>query len=68
MPQNPPLLSLAKSYNCKKIYNCATVLSNFYDGIVATSDGGWVFLIIFYEEEERERVGEINILMNRWGK
>ena len=49
--------------------------SYFYDGTVATcihfyivffpSDSGWVFLIFFYEEEERERAGEINILMNR---
>ena len=26
---------------------------------------GWIFLIILYEEEERERAGKINILMNR---
>ena len=29
---------------------------------------GWVFLISFYEEEERERVGEINILINKLDK
>ena len=29
---------------------------------------GWVFLIIFYEEKEGERVGEINILINKWDK
>ena len=48
--------------------------SYFYDGTVATCihfyivffpNGGWVFLIFFYEEEKRERAGEINILMNR---
>ena len=77
MPQNPSLPSLAKSCNCKKICNCATVPSYFYDGTVATcihfyivffpGDGGWVFLIIFLWRE-RERVGEINILINRWDK
>ena len=77
MSQNPPLFDLAKYCNCKKFCNCATVLSYFYDGTVATcihfyifffpSDAGGVFLI-FYEEEERERVGEINILMNKWDK
>ena len=30
--------------------------------------GRWVFLIIFYEKEKSERVGEINILINRWDK
>ena len=78
MPQNPPLSGLAKSCNCKKICNCATMPSYFYDDTVTTcihfyivfspSDGGWVFLIFVYEEEERERVGEINILINRWDK
>ena len=75
-PHYPVLQSIAIAKNFAIVLQ-TKVPSYFYDGTIATcihfyivffpSDGGWVFLFIyfFYEEEERERVGEINILMNR---
>ena len=43
-PQNPPLTRTCKP---KKIYNCATIPSQIYDGIVAQSQ---ISYIVFYSK------------------